>query len=125
MERCVILTAQATLSSVCCGERGLPRMFMRKQLALALLVAVALAATAIPAAAVNPATGTLSNGDTIEIVIDAPSDGDEVPPTGDPLEITTDTLMAFIDGRRIDLGSRQKSLYAKYQQKYRQLGLIE
>ena len=45
--------------------------------------------------------------------------------SGDPLEITTDTLMAFIDGRRIDLGTRQKSLYAKYQQKYRQLGLID
>ncbi|MHC4947150.1 MAG: amidohydrolase family protein [Planctomycetota bacterium] len=45
--------------------------------------------------------------------------------TGDPLEITTDVLLAFIDGRRIDLGNRQKTLYAKYQEKYRQLGLIE
>ena len=45
--------------------------------------------------------------------------------TGDPLEITTDTLLAFIDGRRIDLGNRQKSLYAKYQEKYRQLGMLE
>jgi imidazolonepropionase-like amidohydrolase len=44
--------------------------------------------------------------------------------SGDPLEITSDTLIAFIDGRRIDLGSRQKSLYAKYQEKYMQLGLI-
>ncbi len=44
--------------------------------------------------------------------------------SGDPLEITSDTLIAFIDGRRIDLGSRQKSLYAKYQEKYEQLGLI-
>jgi imidazolonepropionase-like amidohydrolase len=45
--------------------------------------------------------------------------------TGDPLEITTDVLIAFIDGRRIDLGSRHKSMYAKYRQKYQQLGLIE
>jgi imidazolonepropionase-like amidohydrolase len=44
--------------------------------------------------------------------------------SGDPLEITTDTLMAFIDGRRIDLGTRQKGLYAKYQEKYRQLGIL-
>lgn len=45
--------------------------------------------------------------------------------SGDPLEITTDTLIAFIDGRRIDLGDRQKSLYAKYQEKYKQLGLLD
>ena len=45
--------------------------------------------------------------------------------TGDPLEITSDVLVAFIDGRRIDLGSRHKRLYEKYQEKYRQLGLIE
>jgi hypothetical protein len=45
--------------------------------------------------------------------------------TGDPLEITTDTLAAYIDGRRIDLGDRQKSLYTKYREKYRQLGLLD
>jgi imidazolonepropionase-like amidohydrolase len=44
--------------------------------------------------------------------------------SGDPLEITSDTLIAFIDGRRIDLGTRQKSLFAKYQEKYRQLGIL-
>ncbi|NNM27212.1 MAG: amidohydrolase family protein [Phycisphaerales bacterium] len=43
--------------------------------------------------------------------------------TGDPLEIVTDTLLAFIDGRAIDLGSRHKTLYAKYREKYRQLGV--
>lgn len=45
--------------------------------------------------------------------------------TGDPLQITTDTLIAWIDGRRIDLGSRHKALYEKYREKYRQLGVIE
>lgn len=45
--------------------------------------------------------------------------------TGDPLEITTDVIMAYIDGRRIDLGSRHKSLYLKYREKYKQLGLIK
>lgn len=44
--------------------------------------------------------------------------------TGDPLEITHDTLAAFIDGRHIDLGSRHKRLYTKYLEKYRQLGLL-
>ncbi len=44
--------------------------------------------------------------------------------TGDPLEITTETLAAFIDGRRIDLGSRHTALYEKYRQKYRQAGRI-
>lgn len=43
---------------------------------------------------------------------------------GDPLQITTDTLVAFIDGRRIDLGSRHKTLNDKYREKYRQLGII-
>ena len=45
--------------------------------------------------------------------------------TGDPLEITTETLTAFIDGRRIDLGNRHKAMHAKYREKYRQLGLLE
>jgi len=45
--------------------------------------------------------------------------------TGDPLEITSDVLIAFIDGRRIDLGDRQKMLYAKYREKYRQLGKLQ
>lgn len=44
--------------------------------------------------------------------------------SGDPLQITTDTLVAFIDGRRIDMGDRHKALYAKYREKYQQLGLL-
>lgn len=43
--------------------------------------------------------------------------------TGDPLEITSETLVAWIDGRRIDLDDRQKMLLRKYREKYRQLGL--
>lgn len=43
--------------------------------------------------------------------------------TGDPLEITSETLVAFIDGRRIDLDDRQKELVSKYREKYRQLGV--
>jgi imidazolonepropionase-like amidohydrolase len=44
--------------------------------------------------------------------------------TGDPLEITSDVLAAFIDGREVDLGSRHKRLFAKYREKYQQLGLL-
>jgi imidazolonepropionase-like amidohydrolase len=45
--------------------------------------------------------------------------------TGDPLELTNDVLVAFIEGRKIDLGSRHKSLHEKYREKYRQLGLVK
>lgn len=58
--------------------------------------------------------GSLENGKSATLIVT----------TGDPLEITTDTLMAFIDGRKIDLASRHTMLYHKYQQKYRQLGLL-
>lgn len=44
---------------------------------------------------------------------------------GDPLEITTQVEMEFIQGRLIDLSDRHKMLYAKYQEKYRQLKLIK
>ncbi len=59
--------------------------------------------------------GTIEPGKAATIIITS----------GDPLEITTDTLVAFIDGRRIDLGDRHKALYAKYREKYEQLGLIK
>jgi len=45
---------------------------------------------------------------------------------GDPLEIyTTTVLHAFIDGRSIELTSKQTKLAEKYRAKYRQLGLID
>lgn len=44
---------------------------------------------------------------------------------GDPLEVTTNIEMAFVDGRRIDLSNKQTELYAKYRAKYRQLGLVK
>ena len=43
---------------------------------------------------------------------------------GDPLEITTQIEMAFIQGRAIDLSSRHTQLYTKYKQKYIQKGLL-
>ena len=41
--------------------------------------------------------------------------------TGNPLELTSEVLVAYIDGRRIDLSDRQKMLVEKYREKYRQL----
>jgi imidazolonepropionase-like amidohydrolase len=59
--------------------------------------------------------GSIDTGKTATLIVT----------TGDPLEITTDVIMAFIEGRQIDLGNRHKALYMKYREKYRQLGLID
>jgi imidazolonepropionase-like amidohydrolase len=40
---------------------------------------------------------------------------------GDPLEITTQVEQLYIQGRRIDLTSKQTRLYEKYQERYRRL----
>ncbi|MFG0258559.1 MAG: amidohydrolase family protein [Phycisphaerales bacterium JB043] len=42
---------------------------------------------------------------------------------GDVLDLRSNVEMAFIDGRRIDLQDKQKSLRDKYREKYRQLGV--
>ena len=44
--------------------------------------------------------------------------------SGDPLEMTTDVEMAFIDGREIDLSSRHTQLRDKYREKYKQKGRL-
>lgn len=44
--------------------------------------------------------------------------------TGSPLEVTTRIERAFIDGREIDLTSKQSELAEKYREKYKQLKLI-
>jgi imidazolonepropionase-like amidohydrolase len=43
--------------------------------------------------------------------------------TGDPLEQATQVTQAWIGGRAVDLDDRQKTLFAKYREKYRRLGL--
>jgi imidazolonepropionase-like amidohydrolase len=43
--------------------------------------------------------------------------------TGDPLEQTTQVTRAWIGGRAVDLADRHKTLYEKYREKYRRLGL--
>ena len=45
--------------------------------------------------------------------------------TGDPLEIRTNVVQAYIQGRKIDMGDKHKTLYDKYQEKYRQLGILK
>jgi imidazolonepropionase-like amidohydrolase len=44
--------------------------------------------------------------------------------TGSPLEVTSDVAMAFIDGRMIDLSSKQTQLAEKYLERYRQMGIL-
>ncbi|MEA1882419.1 MAG: amidohydrolase family protein [Candidatus Marinimicrobia bacterium] len=44
---------------------------------------------------------------------------------GDPLEIRTNVLQAYIQGRKIDMNDRHKTLFHKYQEKYRQLGILK
>ncbi|MEC8558908.1 MAG: amidohydrolase family protein [Planctomycetota bacterium] len=41
--------------------------------------------------------------------------------TGNPLELTSEVLVAYVDGRRIDLSDRQKMLAEKYREKYQQI----
>jgi imidazolonepropionase-like amidohydrolase len=59
---------------------------------------------------VSDRLGTLETGkDATLIVAD-----------GDPLEITTQIVKLFIEGRDIDLGNKHKELYLKYQKRYEQ-----
>ena len=44
---------------------------------------------------------------------------------GDPLETRTNIIQAFIQGKKIDMGDRHKSLYSKYKEKYRQLDILK
>ncbi len=44
---------------------------------------------------------------------------------GDPLDIRTNILQAYIQGRTIDMNDKHKTLYNKYQEKYRQLGILK
>lgn len=44
---------------------------------------------------------------------------------GDPLDIRTEIIQCFIQGKKIDMSDRHKMLYSKYRKKYRQLGILE
>jgi imidazolonepropionase-like amidohydrolase len=45
--------------------------------------------------------------------------------TGDPLEIMSNVEMEFIQGKKIDLRSRHTELWKKYEEKYRQMGIVK
>ena len=44
--------------------------------------------------------------------------------SGTPMEMTAEPLVAFIDGRRVDLGNHQTRLDAKYREKYARMGKL-
>ncbi len=44
--------------------------------------------------------------------------------SGEPLEMTTEPVVIFSEGRRLDFGDRQKRLDEKYREKYQRMGLL-
>lgn len=62
---------------------------------------------------VDDLVGSLENGKQATLIVT----------TGSPLEVTTNPVMAFVQGRQINLESKQSELAEKYREKYRQLGL--
>jgi imidazolonepropionase-like amidohydrolase len=56
--------------------------------------------------------------------LDVGKDATFIVSDGDPLDTTTEVLQAFVKGRAIDLSSRHTTLYAKYRERLRQLGLV-
>jgi imidazolonepropionase-like amidohydrolase len=50
--------------------------------------------------------------------LDVGKDATLIVADGDPLEIKTQTSQLFIQGRKIDLGNKQRALYEKYSKKY-------
>ena len=64
-------------------------------------------------------TGTSDRVGSLEVGKDATL----IVTDGDPLEITTNVELEFIQGRFVDLGSRHTELYEKYKAKYQQKGI--
>ncbi len=57
--------------------------------------------------------------------LDVGKDATLIVTTGDPLEIISTVELEFIQGKKIDLRSRHTELWKKYQEKYRQLGIVK
>ena len=62
---------------------------------------------------IDDLVGSLENGKQATLIVT----------TGSPLEVITNPVMAFVQGRQISLESKQSELAEKYREKYRQLGL--
>jgi len=56
--------------------------------------------------------------------IEVGKDATVIVTTGDPLEIRSHVVKAYIQGRAVDLTSRHTQLYEKYRTKYERLGMI-
>ena len=63
---------------------------------------------------INDRLGSLEAGKSATIIIT----------DGDILEVTTKVTRAYIDGREIDLSTKQSKLNEKYRERYRQMGII-
>jgi imidazolonepropionase-like amidohydrolase len=63
---------------------------------------------------IDSRAGTIEQGKDATIIVT----------NGDPLEIMTNVEMQFIGGKKIDLRSRHTQLWKKYEEKYRQLGIL-
>ena len=57
--------------------------------------------------------------------LDAGKDATFIVTDGDPLDIRTRVLRAFVLGREIDLSTRQTDLNDKYGERLRQLGAVD
>lgn len=64
---------------------------------------------------IDSMVGSLESGKDATIIVT----------TGDPLEIMSNVEMEFIQGKKIDLRSRHTELWKKYQEKYKQLGIVK
>ncbi len=57
--------------------------------------------------------------------LDKDKDATLIITTGSPVEVTSQVTDAFIQGKRIDLSSKQSKLYEKYRERYRQMGELK
>ena len=99
------------------NERNLP-YHAAASVAYGLSKATALRSVTLSAAeilGIDDTLGSIEKGKAATLVI----------ANGPPLELTTNPVAAFINGRRIDLRNKQTELRDKYLDKYRQLGLID
>jgi len=78
---------------------------------------------ALRAITINPAA--ILGIDSMVGSLDVGKDATLIVTNGDPLEIMSNVEMEFIQGKKIDLRSRHTELYKKYQEKYKQLGIVK
>lgn len=98
-------------------ERNLPYV-AATAVAHGLPVDAALRALTIDAAkilGIDDRYGTLEVGKSASLIVTH----------GDPLQVTSDVIMAFLDGRQVDLTNKQTKLAQKYLERYKQKGDVK